>query len=382
MMQNNVQRNVLFLPFAFQPEFHTGVAQYAGAHDWHLNADMARTGKIPYGWEGDGIITLLAGDESTERFVLQFGVPFVDLSMIRAEMPIPRVSKDNELIGKLGARHYLDQGWCSFVFFSREDNYACQLRIDGYRREIESCGLECRELVWPLVRRGRGDGWNVVRQWLIEELTSLPKPVAVMAYNDYDAAVVMDACLAGGLGVPEDVGVLGVDNIPEVCSCMRVKLSSVISEAITIGYRAAQLLDQLMDGGKAPPEPILIPPSGVAQRESTNLLVIQNARLRRAVKVIEARLQEPLTMEELADAAGLSRRGLYNLFERELRMTPVEYLNKKRIKMAMGLLEKTDEEIGSIARGCGMPVLSTFIRQFTMATGQTPGAWRDKKRHG
>ncbi|MEN6626677.1 MAG: substrate-binding domain-containing protein [Candidatus Sumerlaeia bacterium] len=373
------QRNILYMPFAFQPQYHTGIAQYAGEHGWHLNADPVRTGKVPYGWQGDGVITLLAGDVDAERFVLDLKVPFVDLSMTRAEIRAARVAKDNVMIGRIGARHFLEQGWHSYMFFSREDNNVCRLRVAGYHKELKRHGFACRDLIWPRIPHPDHERWDMVCRWLVEELGRLPKPVAVMAYNDYDAAMVMDACLAGGFPIPGEVGVLGVDDLPEVCRCLPLSLSSIRTEAETVGYRAAELLDRLLDGGQAPGQPILIQPGGVVQRESTSRLVLRHPRLQQAIQRIDERLAEPFAMEEIAESVGVSRNGLYNLFARELHQTPVEFVTRKRIECARDMLLDSGDSIGNVGRRCGMPVLSTFIRQFRAATGLTPGEWR--RRH-
>lgn len=382
MKHSRPQRNILYLPFSIQPQYHTGIAQYAGQHGWHLNADPVRSGKIPHGWRGDGVITLLADDVEAERYIQQLKVPFVDLSMARTDIPAARVAKDNVMIGQLGARHFLEQGWHSFVFFSREDNNVCRLRVVGYRQEIEHHGFSCRELIWPRALYPDHGRWDMVCRWLIEELGRLPKPVAVMAYNDYDAAMVVDACSAGGFTIPHDIGVLGVDDIPEVCLCLSMPLSSIRTEGLMVGYRAAELLDSLLDGGKAPRQPILIPPSGVVQRQSTSRLVLQHPRLQQAIQQIEERLSEPFSMEQIAESVGLSRKGLYNIFARELHQTPVEFITRKRMERARDLLLDSGDIIGEVGQQCGMPVMSTFIRQFRAATGLTPGEWRRRHQTG
>ncbi len=382
MKRTRSQRNILYLPFSIQPQYHTGIAQYAGQHGWHLNADPVRSGKIPYGWQGDGVITLLADDVEGERYVLTLDVPFVDLSMAREDIPTARVAKDNVMIGRIGARHFLEQGWHSFVFFSREDNNVCRMRVAGYRREIERHGFTCRELIWPRTSYPDHKRWDMVCHWLIEELGRMPKPVAVMAYNDYDAAMVVDACATGGFPIPHDVGVLGVDDIPEVCLCLSITLSSVRTEGLMVGYRAAELLDRLLDGKPVPRRPILVPPGGVVQRQSTSRLVLRHPRLQRAIQLIEERLAEPFAMEEIAENVGLSRKGLYNIFARELHQTPVEFVTRKRIECARELLLDSGDSIGEVGHQCGLPVLSTFIRQFRAATGLTPGEWRRRHQTG
>lgn len=380
MVSGIKQRKILYLPFAIQHAFHLGIARYAGEHGWHLNADMATSGKIPYGWRGDGIVTMLTDDDLAERVLQQFGLPVVDLTINRPDLPVARVTKDNLQIGRLGARHFLDRGWRHFAFFSRANNNVVRLRLKGFCGEVEREKLQCAPLIWPMHNPGRDAAWDHVGQWLVEELAKLPKPVALMAYRDHDAALAMDACLGAGMAIPDEVGILGVENMEEVCPCLPVPLSSVNTDAATVGYQAAALLNRLLDGAPAPAAPILIPPGGVVQRASTDRLVIHSPRLRRVIELIDERIQDLFSMEQIAEAAGVSRQGLYKLFERELRQTPAEYVLRKRMSLARELLAGTDESLTSVARRCGMPTPSTFIRQFTQQTGMTPGAWRRSAR--
>lgn len=370
------QSSVLFLPFFYDPEFHAGIAQYAGEHGWHLNAEMSRTGKVPQGWRGDGIIMALTEDKVSERIARESRIPVVDISHYRADIPIPRVTKDNLAIGRLGARHFMEQGWPSFAFVSRDDHNVSRLRRDGFRKELEENGLSCYELIRTRRKRRQADTWGAQRKWLFEELVRLPRPLAVLAYNDYDAAVVLEACLEAGLRVPEDVGVLGVDDSAIVCPCQPVPLSSVKSEPRTVCYEAATLLDRLMAGAAAPPEPILIAPQGIARRQSTDRLVLRDPRLVRAVTQITQWLEQPFSMVQVADAAGISRKVLYQLFERELHQTPAEFILRRRMGLARKLLTASAEKEYLIARRCGMPVMSTFIRQFCREFGMTPRNWR------
>ena len=169
MDRNQLKRDVLFLPFAFQAQFHFGIARYASNHGWHLNADMVRTGRIPYGWKGDGIITTLNEDRMALRTALQYGVPLVDMAMIQPETPLARVSKDNVAIGQIGARHFLEQGWHHFAFFSREYHNTCRLRLAGFRQELQRHGLPCQELILQPLDPVKSDDWDAVRQWLVQK---------------------------------------------------------------------------------------------------------------------------------------------------------------------------------------------------------------------
>lgn len=79
----------------------------------------------------------------------------------------------------------------------------------------------CETGLLPSARTDEG----IVR--LGEWLKSLPRPLAVVALSDHYALHVTDACHGAGLGVPEDVAVLGVDDDPHVCRLTNPVLSSI-----------------------------------------------------------------------------------------------------------------------------------------------------------
>ena len=74
----------------------------------------------------------------------------------------------------------------------------------------------------------------------------LPRPVGLMACNDDRGREVLEACRVGGLHVPEEMAVVGVDNDELLCELADPPLSSVALNAEAGGYRVAALLDQMM----------------------------------------------------------------------------------------------------------------------------------------
>lgn len=372
-------RHVLFLPFSYNPETHFGIAKYANGHGWHLNADMAWTGHVPPGWDGDGIITVLMDDLEAERCLRRYKKPVVDLGLMRPGYKVPRVIKDNPLIGRLGARHFLEMGWRHFAYVSRTSGMVCQLRLAGFRSELQRQGLDCRELILPHPHPGGGHPHHDPQRRLLIELRRLPKPLAVMAFNDYDAAMVLDLCLAGGLKVPGEVGVLGVDNNLVVCNSQAVTLSSVDPQTVLNAYQGAALLDQLMAGAPASLEPVLIPPKEAVMRQSTHRFVCGDARLERAVEWIVQHLGDPFSLEQVAEQVGVSRKTLYDLFMRELRQYPAQLIRRRRLQRAQALLLHTEDNLAEIARQCGI-ALPTFTRQFHREFGLSPQVWRQEQR--
>src|SRR5690606_9991473 len=83
---------------------------------------------------------------------------------------------------------------------------------------------------------------------LIDWLATLPRPVAILARDDEQAHLVLDAAQYLSLRVPEDAAVLGIDNDEVFCQIAMPPLSSVDVNAAAIGYKAAELLAQRMKG--------------------------------------------------------------------------------------------------------------------------------------
>lgn len=89
-----------------------------------------------------------------------------------------------------------------------------------------------------------------------------------------------------------------------------------------------------------------------------------------------ARLDQPLTVRELADHAGLSTRQLARRMQAELQTGPLDWLHHQRISRAQELLERTDASIDQIAGSCGMGTAATLRRHFHRALGVTPTTYR------
>jgi len=89
-----------------------------------------------------------------------------------------------------------------------------------------------------------------------------------------------------------------------------------------------------------------------------------------------ARLDQPLTVRDLAGHANLSTRQLARRMRAELRAGPLDWLHHQRIVRAQELLERTDASIDQVASACGWGTATTLRRHFHRALGVTPTAYR------
>jgi AraC-like DNA-binding protein len=99
--------------------------------------------------------------------------------------------------------------------------------------------------------------------------------------------------------------------------------------------------------------------------------------LLRARDLADARYFEPLTVHDLARAAGLSRAHFSREFQREFGESPHAYLLTRRLERAAALLRTTDRSVADICLSVGLQSVGSFTTSFTRTFGTSPTAYRD-----
>ena len=98
--------------------------------------------------------------------------------------------------------------------------------------------------------------------------------------------------------------------------------------------------------------------------------------LLRAKDLADARYADPLGVDDLAAAAGLSRAHFSREFRRAFGVSPHEYLLTRRLERAAALLRNTDRSVADICFSVGLQSLGSFTSSFTRAYGISPTAYR------
>jgi AraC-like DNA-binding protein len=98
--------------------------------------------------------------------------------------------------------------------------------------------------------------------------------------------------------------------------------------------------------------------------------------LLRAKDLADARYFEPLDVDDLARAAGLSRAHFSREFRRTFGESPHAYLLTRRLERAAALLRITDRSVADICFSVGLQSVGSFTTSFTRAYGVSPTAYR------
>ena len=187
----------------------------------------------------------------------------------------------------------------------------------------------------------------------------------------------LDVCRARGLRVPEDVAVIGQHNDELLCDLCDPPLSSVIPNARRAGFEAAALLYRLMRGRAVVRKRIEVLPIGIATRQSTDLVAVEDERLAQAMRFIRQHAHEVISVEDIARAAGISRSLLERKFREAFGRSPWDQVMQLRLRQAEQLLSQTRLSIAEIAERTGFGTSEYFSAAFRKLTGTSPRAARN-----
>jgi LacI family transcriptional regulator len=327
----------------------------------------------------DGII--MRDVEQLEK-VLAFGVPTVVIGHGRTEVPgLVNVVTESEKIAQVAAEHLMACGFKNFAYCGfraeQDDPPWSQMRGKAFADRIRQAGWPCENFSAP--RYSRHSFFGHQRRQMASWLKSLPKPLGLLAANDDRATQLTEACKLAGISIPSEVGVIGVDNDEVVCGLSDPPLSSVALSFDRAGYEAASALAALMGGHGKVPSRIIVHPTHVVVRRSTDVVAVEDGNLAKALRYIrDARPKDELSVAAVAAYAGVSRRVLENRFRSELGCSALDEIRRVRTDRVARMLVETQLSVGEIAEALGFVEVQHFARYFRSVKKMSPLAYRKR----
>jgi len=379
---NGKQRRVtllLNLQIGYCRRIVTGVAAHAERKGWLLEEMPAIPGvreRLKRS-QPDGVIAHIL-DEPLAEMLQNLKCPVVSVSSNLPEAPFPSIDVDHRAIGRMAAEYFLDLGHSQFAFFgsatagfsvAREETFVGTLGDRGFVVERNHAEYVLRP---PYDEYSRASE-DRTRRWL----KSLPKPVAILCSNDEHARLLSFLCQSGGVPVPEDVALLGVDNDLTICALGSPPISSIDNPAEEVGFQAAGILSQMMAGQKVGRGVASIQPVHVVERPSTDRFAVDDALVQKAIAFLKRNLREVgMGVVDVSEYLGVSRRSLERVFSSALGMTVLGAIHRLRIRSAKSLLSNTDLSTATIAAECGFSNHRRFGIVFKEQMRMTPSQFR------
>ncbi len=327
------------------------------------------------GWKGDGIITR-SNDLTVCRRAYAKGIPVVSLRHLQEPAVLPTVFPDQHLIARRVAEHLLERGFRSFGYCGVPDNRGWELlRREAFAAIIKERGGSLLAYK-PTYVADSDKNWEREQASMVRWLKKLAKPAGIMASHDSQGVLVLDACRRAGIRVPDEVGVVSVDNDPVLCDLASPPLSSLDQNVVRLGYEAASLLDRMMNGEKVETRNYLFEPGEVVTRQSSDVVAVDDGHVAAALRFIRENACRGIDVHSIARAAGLSRRALEKRFTTKLGKTPMDQVNEIRLRRIKKLLLETDFLLSDIAARVGFEYHEYMSRYFRKHTGMAPGQFR------
>jgi LacI family transcriptional regulator len=195
------------------------------------------------------------------------GTPVVAVDPHTGPSHLPTIDSDNLRGAQLATEHLLELGHRRIAFLAgRPDLQSAELRKTGYLRALTAAGIAPDE---DLIRIGAYDP-EISAASAHALLTGPDRPTAVFAANDISAIATVGAAAELGLSVPDDLSVVGFDNVPESALCSP-PLTTVNQPIREMGHRAIAMLIALINGDDVEQTHVTLD-TGLVVRRSTRAL--------------------------------------------------------------------------------------------------------------
>jgi len=381
------ERQIIFLgePGAYADrEVCLGAAEYAAEHPtWVFDPWSVQIAPASVPTSADP--QLVGGILGTERAVQRLWrgrlkAPVVYFLPEEAHPEGYAVGIDEVAVGEMAAEHLWGRGYRQFAFIGSSETAWSRGRGTGFESWLAAKGTRPGSYLFSMATLPVYWSEHLARhnQRLQHLVSKLPKPCGVLAANDFIACFVLHAARHQRCRVPEDLGVVGVDNDPLPNAAAGLAISSVELPFREVGRQAARLLGERWRGRTAACS-IRLPPIRVVVRASTDAFMTEHPVVRKAQFYIESRRTDWMSVKDVARAVGTTQVTLGRHFQRELNTTPSDYMRCRRIAHAAERLRQGEAKVYEVAAACGYGSTSYFGRVFKQLTGQRPGSLRHSR---
>ncbi len=325
-----------------------GVARYSKLYGpWSFYKEpIDLKSSIPHltSWKPDGIIMR---DSLITKELLNLKIPTifaVHESIYPKELPV--IKTDSKSIARLASRHLIEKGLKNLAFFGFENYDWLKERRFYFKRFNSEAGYITH--IYIPQKRTKKIEWENEQKEIGDWITALPKPLGIFACNDDHGQNILEVCKSINLKVPEDVAVIGVDNDPMICDISDPPLTSIALDVESAGYEAAKLIDRMIDNKKTSIMQIIVSPTHIVQRQSTDILAVNDINVSQALQFIKKNAKNKILVEDVIKATSLNRRTLERRFRQTINRSISDEIKYVRIELISKLLIETDLSISQI----------------------------------
>ncbi|KAF0095104.1 MAG: LacI family transcriptional regulator [Puniceicoccaceae bacterium 5H] len=357
-----------------------GVARFLEQHEAHWRCALL---PLPDGDEChpslnghalDGVITIEAAPGLLDACAWR-GLPTVAVNAAESGLhQVIHVGPDNTYVGHMGAEFFVERGFRHLAYGGSPLAASSPEREAAFIEAAELSGASVGTLELPPADVADGGAPFALVRWL----EKLPRPLGLLVHHDGLAVQVLAACQRLGLSVPEDLALLGINNESVRCQLCSPGISSIDLGYEYMGLTAARLLQQCLQGQVPDRRAFFLEPVEIVQRRSTDATAVSDDRVARAIRVIQDRATQGLTVDALARQLKISRSSLERRFRKQVGHSPQTELRQARLQQVKRLLQETDLTIAEIANRTGFVNPEYLYVAFKRLHRITPAEYRER----
>lgn len=203
----------------------------------------------------DGILLApVQSEPEAVAFLEKNRVPYVLVGRNVRNVETNYVVCDDHRIGELAGEYLVKKGHRQILFLNSSQNDSARLRQEGFCAALRAAGIELEDK-WIRPVNGNQD----VKEVLVQALEGGLDPTAIFCFCDYMAIEVIGELRRRGRRIPEDVAVIGVDNLG-VSELLNPPLTTIDIQNSRMGLLGAQILLKAMANPVRPAEKLVLTP--------------------------------------------------------------------------------------------------------------------------
>jgi LacI family transcriptional regulator len=329
-------------------------------------------------WGADGIIARLHS-ESDVKAIVDAGIHLIIEDFKERSLGVTNITGGYFEAGEMGAEYFINKGFKNFAFYGFKNIVWSRERFEGFQNYLSNHGFDVSHLDQDY--QSLNELWYYKPSSLSQWLLSLPKPIAIMACDDERAQHITEACKHAQIQIPEEIAVLGVDNDQMTCNLSDPPLSSINLDTEKGGYEAAHSMDLLITNGIKSPSNIIVKPTHIITRQSTDITSANDQYIAKALKFIHQNIDNKINVSDVLKNVPLSRRFFEIRFQEITGIAVYKYIYNLKIQKFAARLLETDKTITELALESGFAMSNNISRQFKQVKGCTPIEYRKKHKN-
>ncbi|MFI1744374.1 DNA-binding transcriptional regulator [Thalassobellus sediminis] len=307
--------------------------------------------------------------------ITELSVPFIQANSMAYIDSSPYLKGNYEADGKMAVDYFLSHGFKNLAFFGLKNLAWSDGRLISFKNHAALNGITISSYLAEVKSKKAliSDFENIIA-WL----KSLPKPIGILCCNDDFGQMLINACSIGGLKIPYEIAILGIDDDELLCNMTHPKLSSISRNHSKAAYNACKVLDRMMHGEIIKYFMIPTEPLGIVERSSTDIIACNDPEVIKALHYIRNNTHLNLTVTNVVDVTNISRKSLYTRFKQVTKNTIYEEIQFNKLKKFKELLKNQNLSVKEIAFRLGFEDANHVSRWFSAIEGIPPNKWRNE----